>query len=125
MCIYTHTHIRRLHLFEPRYRVLVRDLMDHATSNPAQASNGGRILPATENGVLVPPLFIHAHRRSRLGPGQTAMLVQIIRCRVYEHGNADVQLVPVALVRLEQIRVRAAAGHLFYATASRLSGVGN
>jgi hypothetical protein len=104
---------------------MMRDLMEHGTSNIQQASTGGTIIPATENGVITPPLFIHAHRRARLAPGETAMLVQVIRCRVYEHGNADVQLVPIALVRLHRIWVRPNAGHLFFAKASRLSGVGN
>ena len=105
--------------------MLVHDLLQHSTANPPQAATGGRIVPATQNGIINPPLFIHAHRRSRLAPGETAMLVQLVRCRVYEHGNADVQLLPVSLVRLENIRVRPNVGHLFYAKASRMSGLGN
>jgi hypothetical protein len=109
-----------LHLFEPRYRIMVRDLMRQC-ANPADASNGEEIRVGTSaEGVLTPPLLIHACLGSRLAPGEMACLVQIDRCNTYEYGTADVRLVPVAWVQLDRIWVRPNAGHLFYAKALRL-----
>lgn len=109
-----------LHLFEPRYRIMVRDLMRQC-ANPEEAANGGRIRIGTSpDGVLTPPLLIHACLGSRLAPGERACLVQIEMCNTYEYGTADVGLVPVAWVQLDRIWVRPNAGHLFYAKAFRL-----
>jgi hypothetical protein len=109
-----------LHLFEPRYRIMVRDLMRQC-ANPVEASNGEKIHVGTSpDGVLTPPLLIHACLGSRLAPGEMACLVQIERCNTYEYGTADVGLVPVAWVQLDRIWVRPNAGHLFHAKAFRL-----
>ena len=97
-----------LHLFEPRYRVLVAEVMRH---QPASAREGGAMDPSRP-----PPLFIHAHL-SPFAPNTPAMTVRILRCEVYPGGQADVILLPVSLVWLETIRVRQNAGHLFEATA--------
>lgn len=111
--------IKRLHLFEPRYRIMMRDLMQGCL-NPQQSSSGGRIIPGTRDGMITPPMLLHLHRGNRLAPGETAMLVQVVFCRMYEHGNADVRLLPVCEVRMSRIWVRPNAGHLFCARVSRL-----
>jgi len=109
-----------LHLFEPRYRIMIRDLMN-ACENPEEASNGGQIrIRRSSDGVRRPPLLIHACLGSRLAPGEGACLVQVIWCNTYEYGTADVRLLPVAWCRLDRIWVRPNAGHLFYAKAMRL-----
>jgi hypothetical protein len=108
-----------LHLFEPRYRIMIRDLMDQC-ANPEQASNGGKIQIGSRNGVQQPPLLIHACLGSRIAPGEHACIVQVVWCRTYEYGTADVRLLPVAWCRLDRIWVRPNAGHLFYAKAMRL-----
>lgn len=109
-----------LHLFEPRYRIMVRDLMREC-ANPVEAANGEAIrIGTSRDGVLTPPLLIHACLGSRLAPGEMACLVQIDRCNTYEYGTADVMLLPVAWVQLDRIWVRPNAGHLFYAKAFRL-----
>jgi hypothetical protein len=108
-----------LHLFEPRYRIMIRDLMQ-ATENPEIASSGGTIKPSIRDGVVTPPLLVHANLGSRLAPGENACLVQVVRCNTYEEGQADVQLLPVAWCRLGRICVRPNAGHLFYARVMRL-----
>jgi hypothetical protein len=109
-----------LHLFEPRYRIMVRDLMRQC-ANPEEAASGGTIdIGTSVDGVLTPPLLIHACLGSRLAPGEMACLVQIEMCHTYEYGTADVVLVPVAWVQLDRIWVRPNAGHLFYAKAFRL-----
>jgi hypothetical protein len=108
-----------LHLFEPRYRIMIRDLMNE-TQNPQTASSGGEILYGVRDGLVKPPLLIHANLGTRLAPGECACLVQVIQCHTYEYGTADVRLLPVAWCRLDRIWVRPNAGRLFYAKAMRL-----
>lgn len=114
-----------LHLFEPRYRIMMHDLLQ-ATGDPQSSSQGGSIRPtiAERNGMVTPPLLIHANLGSRLAPGENACLVQVVHCQMYEQGEADVQLLPVAWVRLGRIWVRPNTGHLFYARAARLPSNG-
>ena len=107
-----------LHLFEPRYRVMVHDLMMEC-ENPTEASNGGKIRIGRQDGVLKPPFLIHACL-GRVAPGELACLVQLVWCNTYEHGTADVRLLPIAWVRLDRIWIRRNAGNLFYAKAWRL-----
>ncbi|KAL3905033.1 MAG: hypothetical protein SGILL_009840 [Bacillariaceae sp.] len=108
-----------LHLFEPRYSIMIRNLID-ATRNPAQAGSGERIEYGSQGGVITPPLLIHANLGSRLSPGECACLVQVIQCEIFERGNANVRLLPVCWVRLDRIWIRAGEAHLFYAKATRL-----
>ena len=109
-----------LHLFEPRYRRMIRDLMD-ACDNPAAARNGEPIRPGvTPDGMLQPPLIIHFCLPQHLRKGAIAVLVQVLWCRTYEQDTADVQLMPIAWVKLDQIWSRRDQGDLFYAHATRL-----
>jgi len=109
-----------LHLFEPRYRVMIHDLINEC-ENPIEASNGGKIRIGRRDGVLNPPVFIHqCCGGSRLEPGDIACLVQIVWVNIYHNGTADVRLLPIAWVRLDRIWIRHNVGHLFYATAYRL-----
>jgi hypothetical protein len=109
-----------LHLFEPRYRMMIQDLLD-ACANPEESRNGGKIRPGrTSDGVLQPPLLLHACLPQRMRPGELACLVQVVFCRMYDHGAADVQLLPMAWVRMDSIWVRPHYGHLFYAKATRI-----
>jgi hypothetical protein len=108
-----------LHLFEPRYCIMIHNLIN-ATRNPAQAASGGTIEYGTHDGVVTPPLLIHANLGSRLFPGECACLVQVVECEIFEQGNANVRLLPVAWVRFDRIWVRTGEGHLFYAKATRL-----
>lgn len=115
-----------LHLFEPRYRIMMHDLMQ-GTADPQASSQGGPIRPTIledNGGMVTPPLLIHANLGSRLAAGENACLVQVVQCQTYEQGEADVQLLPVAWVRLDRIWVRPNAGHLFYARATRLPSNG-
>jgi hypothetical protein len=107
-----------LHLFEPRYRVMVHDLI-MGCENPMEAANGGKIRIGRQDGVFQPPLFIHACL-GRAAPGELACLVQLVWCQIYEHGSADVRLLPVSWVKLDRIWIRRNAGNLFYSKAWRL-----
>eukprot|EP00980_Cylindrotheca_fusiformis_P006713 scaffold1398_cov116-Cylindrotheca_fusiformis.AAC.30 len=108
-----------LHLFEPRYRIMIRELLENC-GNPEQACQGEPIEPGVKNGVLQPPLLLHACLGTRLGPGEMACLVQVVYCQTYEHGTADVQLLPVGWAGLDKVWVRPSSGHLFYAKATRM-----
>jgi hypothetical protein len=105
--------------FEPRYITMVRDLMDKC-ENPEEATSGGKIREGRRDGVLEPPLFIHACLATRSQPGKMACLVQVVWCKTYEYGTADVQLLPVAWVKLGRSWVRPSSGHLLYGEASRI-----
>ena len=109
-----------LHLFEPRYRLMVRELMDKC-ANPQVARRGEQIIPGRRNGLIDPPVFIHACLPTNLVEGALACLVQIVWCRTSTHGTADVQLLPVSWVRIDKLWMRPRSGHLFYAKACRLN----
>lgn len=106
-----------LHLFEPRYRIMVRDLIV-ACANPVEAAMGGKIRINMRDGVRQPPMFIHACYGSN--PGDLACLVQLIWCQIYEDGAADVRLLPISWVRLDRIWIRRHSRNLFYSSAWRL-----
>lgn len=108
-----------LHMFEPRYRIMIQDLMD-SCENPEEAKRGGQIREKRVDGMSRPPLLIHACEGSHLSPGEKACLVQVVWCRTYEYGTADVRLLPVAWLKLDKIWMRPSSGHLFYAKASRI-----
>jgi hypothetical protein len=109
-----------LHLFEPRYRRMIRDLMD-ACEDPQAARNGEPIRPGvTHDGLLQPPLVIHFCLPQHLRKGAIAALVQVVWCRTYEQETADVQLMPISWVKIDDIWCRRDQGDLFYAHATRL-----
>lgn len=109
-----------LHLFEPRYRLMIRELMD-ACEDPRAARNGELIRPGrTEDGLLQPPLLIHFCLPQHLRAGAMACLVQVVWCRTYEQETADVQLMPIAWVRLDSVWCRRDQGDLFHAKATRV-----
>ena len=75
-----------LHFFEPRYRRLIREVMDPF---PASYRKGEDL----EN-VPRRPRFIYAHRYP-LAKNQIALVVEVTKCVIYEDGTADVELNPV------------------------------
>ena len=109
-----------LHLFEPRYRIMIRNLMN-ACENPRAARSGEPIRAgATRDGLLQPPYLIHFCLPQHLRPGAMACLIQVVWCRTYEQETADVQLMPIAWVRLDRVWCRQDQGDLFYAKATRV-----
>jgi hypothetical protein len=119
-CSVTLGEIYGLHLFEPRYRVMVRNLMD-ACEDPQAARNGEPIRPGTtQDGILQPPYLIHFCLPQHLRTGALACLIQVVWCRTYEQETADVQLMPIAWVKLDRVWCRQDQGDLFYAKATRV-----
>mmetsp|Transcript_9523 Transcript_9523/g.25907 ORF Transcript_9523/g.25907 Transcript_9523/m.25907 type:complete len:195 (-) Transcript_9523:828-1412(-) len=108
-----------LHLFEPRYRIMVHTLLSEC-GNPDAARSGCRIEPGWKEGMSRPPMLIHACRGARLGIDDMACLVELKWCHTYEDATADVRLLPVAWVKLDRIWVRQASYGLFYGKAMRV-----
>jgi len=109
-----------LHLFEPRYRIMIRDLIN-GCENTREARMGQPIRPGrTDDGLLQPPQLVHFCLPQHLRPGSMACLVQVVWCRTYEYGTADVQLMPIGWVRLDRIWRRDDQGDLFYCNVTRV-----
>lgn len=87
-----------LHLFEPRYRYLISQIMvGHDTLGEALVDG---------------PSFIYAHS-SPLAPETLACVVQVQCCRIYHDGSSDVFLVPKHFVVLEKIWELPKTGRLY------------
>mmetsp|Transcript_11031 Transcript_11031/g.20615 ORF Transcript_11031/g.20615 Transcript_11031/m.20615 type:complete len:352 (+) Transcript_11031:150-1205(+) len=81
-----------LTLFEPRYRMLVREAMEGRKAFEFQ----GRLLTEPR------PRFLFAHTRN-LENGCSAFLVEIQRCRMLEGGRARIMIQPIKKVKLDSI----------------------
>ena len=104
----------RLHLFEPRYRLLVAELLK---DYPKEARKGGKIIPGPNDKA---PLFIHANR-DQFSASSPACLVQIVRANISDRdGTADVLLHPIAYVWMEKLWVRPNSFNLHYVQCSRM-----
>ena len=105
-----------LYLFEPRYRLMVEQLLNTHEEWQRKANSGEDVGP-------YPPLyFLHAHRGLGSHHGQpcVALLVQIVRCMGMPTGHYDVTLQVDALVRLERFWVEPNTGHLYHAYGRRI-----
>ena len=98
-----------LHFFEPRYRVLIAEVMKH---QPEEAKRGGRIVGDSA-------VFIHANR-GPLAPTTPATLVQVLSCEIFDDGRANVVLLPIAYVWLEKLWEQPGTGQLYYAQCLRM-----
>ncbi|KAL3786696.1 hypothetical protein HJC23_002785 [Cyclotella cryptica] len=133
-----------LHFFEPRYRLLISEVM---APYPVAARRGQRIQPVIpgvyptdgpirddalksqllnfleRNESLLQqyhvPTFIHAHQQP-LRPNTPATIVQVRHCQIEADGRADVLLEPVDYIWLEQIWERPGTGGLIEARGLRM-----
>uniref|UniRef100_A0A6V2A4W5 Lon N-terminal domain-containing protein n=1 Tax=Ditylum brightwellii TaxID=49249 RepID=A0A6V2A4W5_9STRA len=94
-----------LHFFEPRYRVLISEVM---SSYPVGFRTGDVIDASTEGRF---PEFVYAHV-APLAPTNPACIVQVRQCHIYPDGTADVLLMPVAYVWMERVWERPNSGGL-------------
>ena len=133
-----------LHFFEPRYRVLISEVL---ASYPVSARRGERIGPTVpgifpisshsvvdddikssvrelkeKNESLLKeyhlPTFIHAHRGFQVNCPAT--IVQVQMCSVSPNGSADVFLKPIAYIWIEKIWERRGTGGLCEARGIRM-----
>ncbi len=136
-----------LHFFEPRYRLLVSEVM---APYPVAARRGEQISPMIpslypnnnlrkngddddiksellnlleQNQALMGrfhvPTFIHAHQ-SPLRRNTPATIVQIRQCMVSRDGSADVFLHPIAYIWIDEVWERPGTGGLFEARGIRM-----
>ena len=133
-----------LHFFEPRYRILISEVI---ASYPVSARRGERIKPMIsgvypttgpirdeivkvqllnfleENEALIQkyhvPTFIHAHQ-SPIGPNIPATIVQVLNCAIEADGRADVLLLPIAYIWIEELWERSGTGGLLEARGLRM-----
>ncbi|CAB9499833.1 expressed unknown protein [Seminavis robusta] len=103
-----------LHFFEPRYRLLIADVM---APYPLSSRQGGPIVVAEGQN---PPVFIHGNTHP-LMRGSPAWLVQVVRCRIYEDGRADVFSLPLRPLIIESIWELPNSGHLYAAQCIKAS----
>lgn len=99
-----------LHLFEPRYRLLMEEVM----SDMPFRYKMGEALPGPNY-----PTFIYANN-TPIGVSTPAVIVQVNQCVMHENGEADVFLMPIAHVWLERIWMRPNTGRLHMASAVRM-----
>jgi hypothetical protein len=136
-----------LHFFEPRYRVLISEVMG---SFPVSARRGEQIVPMVP-GLFPPPrdrgqvmgddiksslldlletndtilnkyqypTFIHAHQ-SPLRRNSPATIVQVIQCHIQQDGSADVFMKPLAYIWLKDIWEKPGTGGLMEARGIRM-----
>lgn len=97
-----------LHFFEPRYRLLIADVM---RGQPAEARNGGSIQS--------PAYFVHANH-GPLEPTIPAVMVQVVECHIYPDGRADVLLLPIRYVWIERVWTRPNSGQLVEAQCLKM-----
>jgi hypothetical protein len=106
-------HTFGLHFFEPRYRLLIAEVM---RGWPELARHGATIVARADGRF---PTFVYAHV-APLAPGTPACLVQVRQCVIHRDGSADVLLVPVSYVWLERIWERPHSGRLFEAQCLKM-----
>lgn len=133
-----------LHFFEPRYRLLIAEVM---APQPAGARRGEPVAALVPGLLPLPPglrgtgtdvaairnlvgrhtsllerhylpTFIHAHQA--LHEHTPASIVQVLRCDIQPDGSADVLLNPVAYIWLEKIWERPGTGGLVEARGIRM-----
>lgn len=131
-----------LHLFEPRYRLLIGEVM---RPYPVSARRGEPIAPLVP-GIFPPrrpiteemkgpilnlleeseevlrnyhlPTFVHAHQL--LETNAPAAIVQVVRCEQHPNGTADVFLLPVGYMWIEETWERPGTGALYEARGIRM-----
>lgn len=90
-----------LTFFEPRYRMLIQEVMEGRESTTTGAG-AGELLNRPR------PQFIFAHKTGprSLKNGAKAYLVEINRCRILEGGRAHVMINPLKKVRMVNVSER-------------------
>jgi len=124
-----------LHFFEPRYRLLIADVMapypNHVNGRPIRIkSNNGSAHDdnidsddSDDDNFELPssyPRFIYANK-SPLKRGTTACIVQVKQCVIHANATADVYLNPVSYAKIEHVWVRPHSHNLYEARVMMLN----
>jgi hypothetical protein len=101
----------RMHLFEPRYRLLIERVMRGCRTDgyPLSSDNGPR------------PRFIYTPD-VRVEEGNTSVVVEVLQCYIHPSKQADVVLLPIEHFIIESAYVEEGTGGLHY-VKGRLLGV--
>mmetsp|Transcript_23028 Transcript_23028/g.28248 ORF Transcript_23028/g.28248 Transcript_23028/m.28248 type:complete len:343 (-) Transcript_23028:137-1165(-) len=102
-----------LHFFEPRYRLLIAEVMAPYPDNFKEGD------PITADRTGSYPTFIYAHK-SPLKRGTVACLVQVRQCVIHQNHTADIFLMPVSYVRIERFWERPTSHNLYEARVMRM-----
>jgi hypothetical protein len=100
-----------LHFFEPRYRLLIHQVMEGF----AVDNFSGHVVH--RNGDY--PTFVYAHM-APFAPATPACLVEVRECTIHPNQSADVMLIPVAFVRIERLWEAPNTGRLHFAQCLRM-----
>ena len=102
-----------LHLFEPRYRLLIKEAM---RGRSKYEKSGG---PINVDGNKPRPKFLFSYGVSLpLVSGDPAVIVELVQCRIYDDGRADVTIVPVMHCRINSTWEREGSYRLMEAEAT-------
>lgn len=105
-----------LHFFEPRYRLLISEVM---APYPVAFRRGDPIR-LRGSGHSSYPKFIYANY-SPLDRGAPAVIVEVRQCLINPNGTADVFLCPTSYIWIEDIRERPNSGALYDSRAIRMT----
>jgi len=104
-------YVFQLHLFEPRYRLLIKEVM---AGRPASENNGMRI------SSLPKPTFLFCYGPQPIKPGSPGCIVEIRRCVLQYNGTAEILVVPKHFVVIEELHERPSSGRLLDARAHKV-----
>lgn len=100
-----------LHLFEPRYRLLIKEAMQGRSKNEKSGAPIGMEKSR--------PQFLFSYGVSLpLVCGDPAVIVELSRCRIYDDGRADVSIVPVMHAKVSRVWEREGSHTLMEAEAT-------
>mmetsp|Transcript_37390 Transcript_37390/g.112021 ORF Transcript_37390/g.112021 Transcript_37390/m.112021 type:complete len:581 (+) Transcript_37390:278-2020(+) len=76
----------RLHLFEPRYKLLIKEVMEGRSARDKSGK------PLNARGVPRPRFIYVSGISSPIVPGDPALIVEVVKCKIHRDGRADVNL---------------------------------
>ena len=116
----------RLHLFEPRYRLLIGEVMSKFPQEyktgieiPNEEDDDDKTNMSLLNNGYSTPTFLYANKP--LHTGNTAMIVEVRRCAIHPNDTADVELIPIQCVRIETVWERPHSNRLSEARVIKMS----
>lgn len=100
-----------LHFFEPRYRLLIAEVMSNYPESARQGQPIHEVLAASNGDITDYPTFVYGHT-SPLTRGSPGVLVHVVQCLIHPDGTADVHLLPVQYAWIEHVWERPNSGRM-------------